>query len=115
MKYLMTIALLSSVMSFSAQAQVSVECYYHFTDETLEITPEMKINSCTADFVWGFDNVCFRGDINELVSLMNSNYFEWNHSYRVYDATVLNEDVVEYTGVDSRNFYSSEFDIARCE
>ena len=111
----MMIALLSSVISISTQAQVSVECYYHFTDETLEITPEMKINSCTADFVWGFDNVCFRGDINELVDLMNSNYFKWKHSLRVHDATALNEDVVEYTGVDSASYYSSQFDITRCK
>lgn len=107
--------LLATLMTFSTQAEVSVECYYHFTDSVLEITPKMRINKCIADFVWGFDNVCFRGDENELVDLINEGYYRWGSSLRVLDAQLINKDTVEYTGVDAQNFYQSTFDLARCK
>ncbi len=115
MKTKIILGLVLSSITTIAQTDVSVECYYTFTDTTIEITPKMSINSCTADFVWGFDNVCFRGDTQELVQLMNNDYFRWGHSLRVYDAQVVTENLIEYTGVDAQNFYSGRFDLTRCE
>ena len=109
------LVLISTFLSLTMPAMGAVECYYHFTDEVLEITPEMKINSCTADFVWGFENVCFTGDISELASLINSGYYRWGHSLRVEDAQVINEDLIEYTGVDAQSFYSNRFNLERCK
>lgn len=112
MKHLL---LLTTLLTLSTQAKVSVECYYHFTDSILEITPEMRINKCTADFVWGFDNVCFRGEESELVDLINEGYFRWGSTLRVLDAKLVDSDTIEYTGVDAQSFYSSTFDLARCK
>lgn len=114
MKSTLVAIMLLTLMSISTKAEVNVECYYHFTDSTLEITPEMGINSCTADFVWGAKNVCYRGDAEELVELINSDYFRWGHSLRVLEAELVNENLIEFTGVDAQNFYSSRFNINRC-
>jgi hypothetical protein len=75
----------------------------------------MRVNGCTADFIWGFDNVCFRGSAKSLVKLINSDFYTWRSSLRVEDASVVNKDVVEYTGVDARNFYSATRTIERCD
>lgn len=93
----------------------SVECYYRFTDSIIEITPEMRINGCTADFIWGSENVCFRGSVKNLVKKINSEYYTWGSSLRVRDALALSSDLVEFTGVDAQSFFSARQTISRCQ
>lgn len=110
----MKLIILTSLMLMSS-IQAKVECYYRFTDSTLTITPEMKVNGCTADFIWGFDNVCFRGEADALVGKINSGFYSWPSSgYTVKDAQMVDQDTVSYIGVDAHSFYSSEREISRC-
>ena len=76
----------------------------------------MKVNACTADFIWGFDNVCFKGSAHELAKQINSGYYKWPSSgLSVTDAKVINTKLIELMGIDARNFYQSRVDIAACK
>jgi hypothetical protein len=108
-------SLLFMALSHSALG-ASVECYYHFTDSILTIEPTMKVNACTADFIWGKDNVCFKGSAKDLAKKINQNYYRWNSSgLRVSEAEVESKDSVSYLGIDAQSFYSAERTIYRCQ
>ncbi len=94
----------------------TVECYYHFTDSILKIEPKMKVNACTADFIWGKDNVCFKGSAKALAKKINQDYYRWASSgLRVTEAAVENNDEVSYLGIDAQSFYSAQRTIYRCQ
>ena len=93
----------------------NVECYYRFTDSIIDITPEMRVNGCTADFVWGFDNVCFTGSARALAKKINSDYYSWGRSLSVKEAKVINSKTVEFIGVDAQSFYQGKKDIQKCD
>lgn len=104
----------SLILMSSVYAEV--ECYYQFTDSILTITPQMKVNSCTADFIWGTKNVCFKGSPKSLVKKINEGFYNWPSSgLKVTEAKVIDKDTVSYLGIDAQNFYSSLRKIERCE
>lgn len=111
----MKLFLISSLLLISS-IQAKVECYYRFTDSILTISPEMKVNGCTADFIWGFDNACFKGEAESLVEKINEGYYTWKSAgYRAKNAKRVDNDTVSYIGVDAQSFYSSEREIMRCQ
>lgn len=106
-------ALLALMLSSTTFAEV--QCYYRFTDSTITITPQMKINSCTADFIWGTDNVCFTGSAKALAKKINNDVYRWpSAGLSVREAEVLDRDSIQYNGVDAQSFFASTRTIYRC-
>ncbi len=108
------LALLAALLSAPTFAEV--QCYYRFTDSTITITPQMKVNACTADFIWGADNVCFTGSAKSLAKEINKGTYSWESSgLSVREAEVLDKDSVHYKGVDAQSFFASTRTIYRCQ
>jgi hypothetical protein len=107
--------LIIALFILSPSILAKIECYYSFDDEVIEITPEMRVNSCTADFIWGFDNVCFTGKSASLVKQINAGVYQWNSSLKTTDAVKVDNNTVKYLGIDSRNFYQATRTIKRCQ
>jgi len=103
------------LFSLCVQAQTEVLCLNSYTHEIERVEGNTNLNSCSADFVWGFENICFRGNENELVSRINEGEYQWGYSLRVEDAQLMDSHTISFIGVDAKNYFSGEFNISRCQ
>lgn len=113
----LTVVGLLFVKSSMAETPTGFWCDHPFKKEVVLVTPQSPVDSCVADLIWGFDNVCYKGPGSELVSQINSKNYRWiNSGYAMEDA-LLNPDsgAIEFTGFDSTSFYSGRFDILPCD
>jgi hypothetical protein len=94
-------------------ANVQLRCYDRFTDETYDlITTRHK--SCLANFAWGKENICFKGDAEELVDLINDEYFDNSSSGYMFTDAMETRDGVSYLGVDQQSFWQGRRLVKPC-
>lgn len=101
----------------AAEMQTVFWCQHQFKKEVVPVKPQSPVDSCVADLIWGFDNVCYTGNGSELVSQINAGNYRWVSSGYSMEEALLNPDsgAIEFTGFDSKSFYSGQFDISPCD
>lgn len=115
MKFVLFILLMAFQTSAFAQ-DLSLNCYYRFTGETLNLLNPMRTNGCHADLIWGKENVCFTGDANALVELMNRGDLDRISSgLLIRDAYQVNADQIAFLGIDQQVFWQTNSTISRCQ
>ena len=90
-------------LSSSAYADAELICYYRFEDRFINMMDEDYV-TCSADAVWGKDNVCFNGSVADMVTIINEETIkgldDLSRGIRAYDAKVVDNDSFGFTGVD---------------
>lgn len=115
MKSAILALVLSSILSVHA-SELSIQCYYQYTNQTLNLLETMPTNACHADLVWGKDNVCFTGDIDAIIELMNSGQLNRRSSgLLVAKAFKAGPNTIKFTGVDQQSFWQMESSLRRCQ
>jgi hypothetical protein len=114
MKTLLFLSLLLTQFSLQA-SEPSIQCYYSFTGETLNLLEEMPTNACHVDLIWGQGEVCFTGNIDSIILMMNKGKLNRRSSgLMIEDAQKLNKNKIEFTGIDQRNFWQKRSSLTRC-
>lgn len=108
------ILMLSVIFFNSAFAQKDVEliCVSSFNQEVYNLVEEYNA-TCLADFIWGYESVCYNGNPETLVNLMNDEFFN-TQSMVVRNANLENDGSITYRGIDKMNFWSSDRIVHKC-
>ena len=109
-KYISLLILVTTLQNLNA---AEVRCISSFDGENVDLLSEQH-SGCLADLAWGFDNVCFTGDAEDILYYINDKEFFVSNSYAITDASLLDQDTITFTGYDKRNFWSDIRKLARC-
>ncbi len=120
MKFLALIAV-TLFLNFNLTAQeldpkTQLLCVDQFSGETYDLMRVKNRPSCLADLIWGSKNICYTGQNGLIVELMNNKFFNNTSSGLIIDnATSLNVNTIEFTGVDQMSFWMQKSRITRCQ
>jgi hypothetical protein len=115
MKYAILTVLLFTQLSAGA-SETTIQCYYHFTNETLNLLEPMRVNACHGDLVWGKSNVCFTGSVDEIVEMMNAGDLNRRSAgLIVAEAQKVSANHITYIGIDQQSFWQKQSDLLRCK
>jgi hypothetical protein len=104
--------LLFSTGQAFADYDVDLICVSSFDQKVYNLVYENSA-TCTADFIWGSKGVCYEGNPESLVELMNDEFFN-TQSMAVSDAVLNNDGSISYIGYDKMSFWSSKRTISEC-
>ena len=109
------LALTLFVLIFSStQAAYDVDliCESSFDGQVFNLMTE-KSATCLSDFIWGKKGVCYEGNSETLVKLMNDEYFD-SQSLSVAEAVLNQDGSISYVGYDQMSFWAADRTIYEC-
>ncbi len=97
---------------FGNITEATIFCDSKYEDGIMQVDATKKINSCTADVVWGFDNTCYVGDPAELIAKINDGQsYKWKVGLEMNSASLQeNGNTIRFTGIDQWPLRESSID-----
>ena len=68
-----------------------VFCDHDYKDGIVVVDKTYRIDDCSGDVLWGFDNTCYVGDGQELVDLINNGDFNWKVGHSMSHAELAED------------------------